>query len=163
MAYAPTPVHVHKPTDAHIRTHTHIHTHTYTHTTRTAQGYTGHSFNDHNHCDLTAMRMSSSHNENEGDLRVIALGNQLGNGIKVASLEEAGPGGRYGHTPCVVGGWVGGCGACVWCVLVYVCTCVYLCVSCCVHDCKCMYVRWHGHAVRLSCSCPSRLNLCAYS
>ncbi|CAK0827608.1 unnamed protein product [Prorocentrum cordatum] len=30
------------------------------------RGYTGHAFNDHNHCDLTAMLGDVSHNENDG-------------------------------------------------------------------------------------------------
>lgn len=59
------------------------------------QGYTGHSFNDHNHVDLTCMLDRVSDNENDGSVRRIALGNQLGPGIRVASLPELGPGGSW--------------------------------------------------------------------
>ena len=59
------------------------------------QGYTGHSFNDYNHVDLTCMNDGVSNNENDGAVRGIAVGNRLGSGIRVASLEELGPGGRY--------------------------------------------------------------------
>ena len=34
------------------------------------QGYTGHSFNDYNHVDLTTMRDSASDNENDGKVRL---------------------------------------------------------------------------------------------
>jgi hypothetical protein len=33
------------------------------------KGYTGHSFNDYNHCDLTTMLGSMTHNENDGRVR----------------------------------------------------------------------------------------------
>lgn len=59
------------------------------------QGYTGHSFNDYNHVDLTCMRDGDSDNENDGSVKGILIGNRLGNGIRVASLPELGPGGRY--------------------------------------------------------------------
>ena len=59
------------------------------------QGYTGHSFNDFNHVDLTCMLDQVSDNENDGSVRGIMIGNRLGNGIRVASIEELGPGGRY--------------------------------------------------------------------
>ena len=59
------------------------------------QGYTGHSFNDYNHVDLTCMNDRVSDNENDGSIQQIAVGNQLGPGIRVASLEELGPGGRW--------------------------------------------------------------------
>ena len=59
------------------------------------QGYTGHAFNDYNHVDLTCMNDRVSDNENDGTVRGIAIGNRLGPGIRVASLEELGPGGRY--------------------------------------------------------------------
>jgi hypothetical protein len=36
-----------------------------------------------------------SDNENDGRVKGIALGNQLGEGIRLASLPELGPGGRY--------------------------------------------------------------------
>ena len=58
------------------------------------QGYTGHAFNDYNHVDLTCMMDQVSDNENDGAIRGIARGNLLGPGIRVASLEELGPGGR---------------------------------------------------------------------
>ena len=56
-------------------------------------GYTGHAFNDANHCDATTMLGEVSHNLNqEGSSRVqgIAIGNRLGPGIEVASLPELG-------------------------------------------------------------------------
>lgn len=59
------------------------------------QGYTGHSFNDFNHVDLTCMRDESSDNENDGSVQGIALGNRLGTGIRTASLPEVGPGGSW--------------------------------------------------------------------
>jgi hypothetical protein len=42
------------------------------------QGYTGHCFNDFNHCDLTAMTDTVSHAEHGGQVPGIAIGNQLG-------------------------------------------------------------------------------------
>jgi len=65
------------------------------------QGYTGHSFNDYNHVDLTCMRDGSSDNENDGSVQGIALGNALGNGIRIASLPELGPGGSW--STCALG------------------------------------------------------------
>ena len=62
-------------------------------TARPGSGYTGHSFNDYNHCDLTAMNDEVSHNENEGKVVGIHFSNKLGPGIRVASLPEPGPGG----------------------------------------------------------------------
>jgi len=59
------------------------------------QGFTGHSFNDDNHCDLTTMLGDVSHNQNSGEIRGIAVGNQLGPGIEIASLPELGPGGSW--------------------------------------------------------------------
>jgi hypothetical protein len=52
------------------------------------QGYTGHAFNDHNHCDATTMLGDVAHNLNDGDDRVagIAVNNRLGPGIERASL-----------------------------------------------------------------------------
>lgn len=64
-------------------------------------GYTGHSFSDWNHCDLTAMHSEESTNENQGAVQGIAYGNQLGPGIKIASLEELGPGGSW--STCIMG------------------------------------------------------------
>lgn len=65
------------------------------------QGYTGHSFNDFNHVDLTTMLDQASDNENDGSVKGIAIGNQLGNGIRVASLPELGPGGSW--STCAMG------------------------------------------------------------
>jgi len=59
------------------------------------QGYTGHAFNDHNHCDLTAMLGDVSHNTNNGAVAGIAVGNLLGPGIQAASIPELGPGGSW--------------------------------------------------------------------
>ena len=41
---------------------------------RPGHGYTGHSFNDWNHCDLTAMRGQEAHNINAGAVDGIAYG-----------------------------------------------------------------------------------------
>lgn len=65
------------------------------------RGYTGHSFNDWNHCDLTTMLGSESFNENKNQVAGIAYGNQLGPGIKLASLPELGPGGSW--STCMMG------------------------------------------------------------
>lgn len=59
------------------------------------RGYTGHSFNDWNHCDATTMSIGVAHNENEGQVAGIAFGNPLGAGIQIASLPELGPGGTW--------------------------------------------------------------------
>eukprot|EP00931_Biecheleriopsis_adriatica_P101028 TRINITY_DN76255_c0_g1_i1.p1 TRINITY_DN76255_c0_g1~~TRINITY_DN76255_c0_g1_i1.p1 ORF type:complete len:212 (+),score=38.86 TRINITY_DN76255_c0_g1_i1:75-710(+) len=59
------------------------------------QGYTGHSFNDDNHCDLTPMLGEVAHNLNSGEIRGIAVGNRLGPGIEIASLPELGQGGSW--------------------------------------------------------------------
>jgi hypothetical protein len=64
-------------------------------------GYTGHSFNDANHVDLTCMLDSVSYNENEGRVEGIVYSNQLGPGIRVASLPELGPGGSW--STCMMG------------------------------------------------------------
>mmetsp|Transcript_22884 Transcript_22884/g.53559 ORF Transcript_22884/g.53559 Transcript_22884/m.53559 type:complete len:213 (-) Transcript_22884:229-867(-) len=58
-------------------------------------GYTGHSFNDDNHCDLTPMLGEVAHNLNQGEVRGIAIGNRLGPGIEIASIPELGPGGSW--------------------------------------------------------------------
>lgn len=63
------------------------------------QGYTGHSFNDFNHVDLTAMMPVD--NQNSGEIQGIARGNFLGAGIRIASLEELGPGGSW--STCALG------------------------------------------------------------
>uniref|UniRef100_A0A6V3NQ56 Uncharacterized protein n=1 Tax=Lotharella globosa TaxID=91324 RepID=A0A6V3NQ56_9EUKA len=64
-------------------------------------GYTGHSFNDWNHCDLCTMIDQESFNENKGEVKGIAIGNQLGPGIKIASIPELGPGGSW--STCMMG------------------------------------------------------------
>mmetsp|Transcript_21901 Transcript_21901/g.28352 ORF Transcript_21901/g.28352 Transcript_21901/m.28352 type:complete len:276 (-) Transcript_21901:148-975(-) len=65
------------------------------------QGYTGHSFNDYNHVDLTCLLDQMSDNENDGKVKGIAIGNRLGDGIRVASLVELGPGGSW--STCAIG------------------------------------------------------------
>lgn len=64
-------------------------------------GYTGHSFNDFNHCDLTTMLGSHSNNENKGLVAGIAFRNHLGTGISMASIEELGEGGSW--STCMMG------------------------------------------------------------
>lgn len=59
------------------------------------RGNTGHCFNDFNHVDATTMTLDMSDNENRGQVQGIAFGNQLGPGIRVASLPEVGPGGTW--------------------------------------------------------------------
>lgn len=60
------------------------------------KGFTGHAFNDFNHCDLTAMRGGVSHNKHDGKMiKGIGRGNLLGPGIVAASLPELGPGGSW--------------------------------------------------------------------
>mmetsp|Transcript_34658 Transcript_34658/g.136591 ORF Transcript_34658/g.136591 Transcript_34658/m.136591 type:complete len:256 (-) Transcript_34658:1629-2396(-) len=68
---------------------------------RPGAGYTGHSFNDYNHCDLTTMRDDEADNENEGRVEGMAWSNQLGPGIKIASLPELGAGGSW--STCMIG------------------------------------------------------------
>lgn len=68
---------------------------------RPGQGYTGHSFNDYNHVDLTTMLDNTQDNLNDGSVKKIAIGNQLGPGIRTASLSELGPGGSW--TTCANG------------------------------------------------------------
>ena len=61
-------------------------------------GYTGHAFNDANHCDATTMLGDVAHNLNEagqGRIAGIAVGNRLGPGIEIASLPELGEGGSW--------------------------------------------------------------------
>lgn len=65
------------------------------------RGYTGHSFNDFNHCDLTAMRNNTRNNDNEGRLPGISFHNTLGPGIKIASDLSLGPGGSW--STCMIG------------------------------------------------------------
>merc|ERR1719343_1000827 len=59
------------------------------------QGYTGHSFNDYNHVDLTTMNDEQSDNLNDGSVKGIAVGNRLGPGIRIACIPELGPGGSW--------------------------------------------------------------------
>jgi len=68
---------------------------------RPGMGYTGHSFNDYNHCDLTTMLGNVAHNNNEGRVAGIAYNNQLGRGIQIASITELGPGGSW--STCMIG------------------------------------------------------------
>jgi hypothetical protein len=65
------------------------------------QGYTGHSFNDFNHVDLTAMNDDTSDNLNDGSVKGIMVGNRLGPGIRIASIAELGPGGSW--STCAMG------------------------------------------------------------
>lgn len=65
------------------------------------KGYTGHSFNDYNHVDLTTMNDQNSDNLNDGEVEKIAIGNFLGEGIRIASLPELGPGGSW--STCAIG------------------------------------------------------------
>ena len=65
------------------------------------RGYTGHSFNDFNHCDLTAMLKEVAHYDNEGRVAGIAFHNPLGPGIEIASIGELGPGGSW--STCMMG------------------------------------------------------------
>jgi len=64
-------------------------------------GYTGHSFNDWNHCDACVMLGKVAYNKNEGQVQGIAMGNQLGPGIQIASIKELGPGGTW--STCMMG------------------------------------------------------------
>jgi len=66
------------------------------------QGNTGHCFNDFNHVDATNMALDVSDNENRGQVAGMAFSNQLGPGIRVASLPELGPGGSW--CTCALGG-----------------------------------------------------------
>lgn len=65
------------------------------------QGYTGHSFNDFNHCDLTTMLEDYRDFTNDGKVAQIHYKNALGAGIRIASIEELGPGGSW--TTCMIG------------------------------------------------------------
>mmetsp|Transcript_30199 Transcript_30199/g.61527 ORF Transcript_30199/g.61527 Transcript_30199/m.61527 type:complete len:261 (+) Transcript_30199:242-1024(+) len=66
------------------------------------EGYTGHSFNDFNHCDLTCM-LGGVQEESNGDgaVRGISTANALGAGIRAASLPELGEGGSW--STCMIG------------------------------------------------------------
>lgn len=68
---------------------------------RPGLGYTGHSFNDYNHCDLTAMLEDFHDSTNNGRVAGIHQQNFLGSGIKIASLPELGPGGSW--STCMLG------------------------------------------------------------
>ena len=68
---------------------------------RPGAGYTGHSFNDYNHCDLTAMQLNEFDSANDGQVAGIAIGNRLGSGIRIASYPELGPGGSW--STCMIG------------------------------------------------------------
>ncbi|KAJ1460164.1 hypothetical protein M885DRAFT_23596 [Pelagophyceae sp. CCMP2097] len=59
-------------------------------------GYTGHAFNDYNHCDLTTMLGDVQDESNaDGAIAQISRRNQLGPGIRVASDPALGPGGSW--------------------------------------------------------------------
>jgi hypothetical protein len=58
-------------------------------------GYTGHSFNDFNHVDCTAMIETNVHNLNDNRVAFIHAKNKLGDGIIAASLPELGTGGSW--------------------------------------------------------------------
>jgi hypothetical protein len=64
-------------------------------------GYTGHSFNDYNHVDLTTMNDVVADNLNDGSVRGVAVGNRLGPGVRIASIPELGPGGSW--STCAIG------------------------------------------------------------
>merc|ERR1719469_711432 len=65
------------------------------------EGYTGHSFNDFNHVDLTCMLDETSDNKNDGSVKGIAVGNHLGPVVRIASMPELGPGGSW--STCMIG------------------------------------------------------------
>lgn len=65
------------------------------------KGYTGHSFNDWNHVDLTTMNDDTADNLNDGSVKGIAVGNRLGPGIRIASQPELGSGGSW--STCAMG------------------------------------------------------------
>ena len=63
---------------------------------RPGQGYTGHAFNDYNHCDLTTMLGDVQDESNaDGSVAEISRSNLLGPGIREASLPELGEGGSW--------------------------------------------------------------------
>lgn len=68
---------------------------------RPGYGYTGHALNDWNHCDITTMAESVQENENEDRVEGIHYSNQLGPGIKIASISDLGPGGSW--STCMMG------------------------------------------------------------
>ena len=65
------------------------------------RGYTGHAFNDFNHCDLTTMLGHQADAENKGRVEGIAYRNPLGEGIRIASIPELGEGGSW--STCMMG------------------------------------------------------------
>jgi hypothetical protein len=67
---------------------------------RPGQGYTGHSFNDFNHVDLTCMTEVDNAHDGQS-IPGIAPGNKLGEGIRAASAPELGPGGSW--STCAMG------------------------------------------------------------
>jgi hypothetical protein len=60
-----------------------------------------HSFNDYNHCDLTAMTEEMIDNRNNGRVDGIAYSNYLGELIKLVSMPDVGPGGSW--STCMIG------------------------------------------------------------
>jgi hypothetical protein len=63
---------------------------------RPGEGYTGHAFNDYNHCDLTTMLGDVQDESNaDGTVAEISRSNLLGPGIREASLPELGEGGSW--------------------------------------------------------------------
>jgi len=63
---------------------------------RPGQGYTGHAFNDYNHCDLCTMLGDVQDERNaNGAVSEISRSNALGEGIRLASLPELGAGGSW--------------------------------------------------------------------
>ena len=60
------------------------------------QGYTGHAFQDYNHCDLTTMLGTVQDESNQnGTIPGISRQNLLGPGIRIASDPSLGPGGSW--------------------------------------------------------------------
>lgn len=50
------------------------------------QGYTGHGFNDFNHCDLTTMQAEVTNADNDGQVAGIAAHNPLGTTLSTHSF-----------------------------------------------------------------------------
>lgn len=65
------------------------------------KGYTGYSFNDFNHCDLTAMRDDNENSIIDGHLPGIPFHSLLAAGIRIASETSLGPGGSW--NTCMIG------------------------------------------------------------
>ena len=69
---------------------------------RPGEGYTGHSFNDFNHCDLTCMLDGVRERDNaDGAVAGVSSSNGLARGIVAASLPELGAGGSW--STCMIG------------------------------------------------------------